>query len=63
MLVLERKRGESIIIGDDIVITITDVLQGGKVRIGIAAPIEIPVHRQEVWDAIQREKRKRILER
>lgn len=56
MLVLERKRGESIIIGDDIVITITDVLQGGKVRIGIAAPIEIPVHRQEVWDAIQREK-------
>jgi len=56
MLVLSRHRDESIIIGDDIVITVVDI-RGDKVRLGIAAPIEIPVHRQEVYDAIQRENR------
>ena len=50
MLVLSRHRDESIIIGDDIVITIVDI-RGDKVRLGIAAPIEISVHRQEVYDA------------
>lgn len=55
MLVLSRQRDESIIIGDDIVITIVDI-RGDKVRLGIAAPIAIPVHRQEVYDAIQKEK-------
>lgn len=54
MLVLSRQRDESIIIGDDIVITIVDV-RGDKVRLGIDAPIEIPVHRREVYEAIQRE--------
>ena len=54
MLVLSRHRDESIIIGDNIVITIVDI-RGDKVRLGINAPIEIPVHRQEVYDAIQRE--------
>ena len=54
MLVLSRLRDESIIIGDNIVITIVDV-RGDKVRLGIQAPKEIPVHRQEVYDAIQRE--------
>lgn len=54
MLVLSRQRDESIIIGDDIVITIVDI-RGDKVRIGIQAPTEIPVHRQEVYDLIQRE--------
>ena len=54
MLVLSRHRDESIIIGDDIVITVVDI-RGDKVRLGINAPIEIPVHRQEVYDAIQRE--------
>lgn len=55
MLVLSRHRDESIIIGDDIVITIVDI-RGDKVRLGIAAPNEIPVHRQEVYDAIQKER-------
>ena len=51
MLVLSRHRDESIIIGDDIVITVVDI-RGDKVRLGIAAPIEISVHRQEVYEAI-----------
>jgi carbon storage regulator len=55
MLVLSRQRDESIIIGDDIVITVVDV-RGDKVRLGIEAPTKIPVHRQEVYDAIRREK-------
>lgn len=54
MLVLSRQKDESIMIGDNIVITIVDV-RGDKVRLGIEAPIEIPVHRQEVYEAIQRE--------
>jgi carbon storage regulator len=54
MLVLTRKKDESIVIGDDIVITIVDV-RGDKVRLGINAPNTIPVHRMEVWEAIQRE--------
>lgn len=54
MLVLSRQRDESIVIADNIVITIVDI-RGDKVRLGIDAPKEIPVHRQEVYDAIQRE--------
>lgn len=54
MLVLSRQRDESIIIGDNIVITVVDI-RGDKVRLGIDAPAEIPVHRQEVYEAIQRE--------
>jgi carbon storage regulator len=54
MLVLSRQRDESIIIGDNIVVTIVDI-RGDKVRLGINAPSEISVHRQEVYDAIQRE--------
>lgn len=53
MLVLSRHRDESIIIGDDIVVTVVDI-RGDKVRLGIEAPTSIPVHRQEVYDAIQR---------
>ncbi|WP_164102774.1 carbon storage regulator CsrA [Candidatus Laterigemmans baculatus] len=56
MLVLSRHRDESIMIGDDVVITIVDI-RGDKVRLGIDAPQDIPVHRQEVYDAIQRENR------
>jgi len=54
MLVLSRQREESIMIGDNIVVTIVDV-RGDKVRLGIEAPTEIPVHRHEVYEAIQRD--------
>ncbi len=57
MLVLSRHRDESIMIGDDVVITIVDI-RGDKVRLGIDAPQEIPVHRQEVYEAIKRENEK-----
>ena len=55
MLVLSRQRDESIIIGDDIEITVVDI-RGEKVRLGINAPPHIPVHRKEVYEAIRREK-------
>ena len=54
MLVLSRQRDESIVIGDKVVVTVVDV-RGDKVRLGIQAPQEIPVHRREVYEAIQRE--------
>ena len=53
MLVLSRHRDESIIIGDDIVLTVVDI-RGDKVRLGIEAPSDVPVHRREVYDAIKR---------
>jgi len=55
MLVLSRQKDESIMIGDEVEITIVDV-RGNKVRLGITAPKSIPVHRREVYEAIQREK-------
>ncbi|MHC4483116.1 MAG: carbon storage regulator CsrA [Planctomycetota bacterium] len=55
MLVLSRQKDESIMIGDNVEITIVDV-RGDKVRLGITAPREISVHRREVYEAIQREK-------
>ena len=55
MLVLSRQKDESIMIGDNIEITIVDV-RGDKVRLGINAPKNIAVHRREVYKAIQREK-------
>lgn len=54
MLVLSRKTDERIIIGDDIVITVVEI-RGDKVRLGIAAPREVPVHRQEIYDALRRQ--------
>jgi carbon storage regulator len=56
MLVLSRQRDETIMIGDDVEITIVDI-RGDKVRLGITAPAHIAVHRKEVYDAIQRENR------
>ena len=56
MLVLSRQRDETIIIGDDIEITVVDI-RGDKVRLGVSAPKEITVHRKEVYDAIRRENR------
>ena len=55
MLVLSRRKDESIMIGDDVEVTIVDI-RGVKVRLGITAPKAIPVHRKEVYEAIQREK-------
>ncbi len=52
MLVLSRKQNESIIINDNIVVTVVEV-RGDKVRLGIEAPKEIAVHRQEVYEAIK----------
>ncbi len=60
MLVLSRQRDESIIIGDNVVVTIVDV-RGDKVKLGIDAPKEISVHRREVYEAIQRENRQAAL--
>ncbi len=57
MLVLSRQRDESIVIGDNIEIVIVDI-RGDKVRLGINAPTEIPVHRREVYEAIKRENQK-----
>ena len=53
MLVLSRQRDETIMIGDDIELTIVDI-RGDKVRIGITAPTRIAVHRKEVYDAIRK---------
>ena len=54
MLVLSRTRDETIMIGDDVQITVVDI-RGDKVRLGITAPAEVPVHRKEVYEAIKRE--------
>jgi len=54
MLVLSRQRDETIMIGDNISVTVVDI-RGDKVRLGINAPKEITVHRKEVYDAICRE--------
>jgi carbon storage regulator len=54
MLILTRSVGQTIIIGDDISVTVIHV-DGGQVKIGIDAPKEIPVHREEVYDRIQNE--------
>lgn len=54
MLVLSRHRDETIMIGDDIELTVVDI-RGDKVRIGIKAPAQVAVHRKEVYDAIRRE--------
>lgn len=54
MLVLQRKKDERIVIGNDITITVVEI-RGDKVRLGIEAPIAVPVHREEVAEAIARE--------
>jgi len=55
MLILTRRVGESLIIGDDVVVNILGV-KGNQVRIGVDAPKEVPVHREEIYDKIQAEK-------
>ena len=58
MLVLSRKKDEKIVIGDSISIMVVEI-RGDKVRLGIEAPREVTVHRQEVYEAIQRENAQR----
>ncbi len=53
MLVLSRKKGESVIIRENIIVTVVDI-RGDKVRLGIEAPKDVLVHRREVYDAIKR---------
>ena len=52
MLVLSRKKNESIVINDNITIVVVEI-RGDKVRLGIEAPKDVPVHRKEIFDAIQ----------
>ncbi len=54
MLVLSRKKGERVVINNNIIVEVIEV-RGDKVRLGIEAPKEMPVHRQEVWVAIHGE--------
>ena len=55
MLIIPRKKNDSIVIGDDILVTVIEI-RGDKVRLGIEIPREMPLHRGEVFDAIQRAK-------
>jgi len=60
MLILTRRVGEKLMIGDDVIITILS-LKGNQIRVGIDAPREVKVHRQEVFDRIQKEKEREAL--
>ena len=59
MLVLSRKKNESVVIGDNIQVTIADI-RGDRVRLAISAPKEVPVNRLEVHEAIERSKAKKL---
>ena len=54
MLIITRRPGEKIMLGDDVVVEVIEV-SGSNVRIGIAAPKSVPVYREEIWDAVRQE--------
>ena len=54
MLIITRKPGERIMLGDDVVVEVIEV-SGSSVRLGIAAPRSVPVYREEIWDAVKEE--------
>lgn len=56
MLIITRRPGEKIMVGDDVVVEVIEV-NGSSVRIGIAAPKSIPVYREEIWEAVKAENR------
>ena len=57
MLVITRKAGERICLGDDVTITVMEI-SGSTVRLGIEAPAEVPIYRHEIWAAVKEENRK-----
>jgi carbon storage regulator len=54
VLIITRKPGEKIMLGDDVVVHVMEIV-GNSVRIGIQAPRSLPVYREEIWDAVRRE--------
>jgi len=55
VLVLTRKIGETFVVGDDITVTVVDIIGGNKVRLGINAPSSVPVYREEIYELVRAE--------
>ena len=62
MLILTRRAGETVVIGNDIKVTVVGI-QGRQVRVGIGAPKDVPVHREEIYERIKRNPRNQTSER